>query len=204
MSIPKPPNDIFEDYQTEFVPSQEMNDWVFDMFIKPKSTLYNPQHSHLESATIDFLWTTHNNVTKGRHVLGMAEIFNARGNKWIKARQEQQLREWFKQIPDFIITIDAQFWVSADNPSRFALIEHELYHCAQEVDEFGAPRFNQSTGLPVYTIVGHDVEEFIGVVERYGAEATGIKELVDAAKKGPSIAPAKIDGLCGTCQKKVA
>lgn len=107
-------------------------------------------------------------------------------------------------VPDFIITIDGNFWKEASNPERFALIEHELYHCAQARDEFGAPRFNQSSGKPIFEIIAHDVEEFVGVVQRYGAEATGIQDMVKAANKGPQIAKADIDGLCGTCSKKVA
>lgn len=199
-----PPEQLLSDYSIDFLPSPELQQWVFDMFINPDAELLNEEHQHLMDADIGFLWTTYDNVSKGRKVLGMAEIFSSRTNKWVKARQEQQLREWFGHIPDFIITIDAIYWMNAGNPERFALIEHELYHCAQATDEFGAPRFNHSTGRPVYAIRGHDVEEFVGVVQRYGAEASGVSEMVIAANMGPSIAPAKIDGLCGTCQKKVA
>ena len=187
-----------------FAPSEELEVWVRNMFISDDAKLFNPEHSHLQFATIGFLWTTYKDVTKSRRVLGMAEIFNARSNKWVKGRQEQQLRQWFEIIPDFIITIDANFWVEASNPERFALTEHELYHCAQATDEFGAPRFKQSSGRPIFEIRAHDVEEFVGVVKRYGAEAAGVQEMVKAANKGHEIAPAKIDGLCGTCNKKVA
>lgn len=203
-SIPQPPDHLIKRFDIDFLPSEDLHEWVGNMFIKPSSELFNEDHTHLISASIGFLWTTCKNVTKGRRVLGMAEIFNARSNKWVKGRQEQQLRSWFTGIPDFIITIDAHFWRTASNPERFALIEHELYHCGQAHDEFGAPRFSNETGKPIFTIRAHDVEEFVGVVQRYGAEATGIKDIVDAANKGPSIAPAKIDGLCGTCQNKVA
>jgi hypothetical protein len=51
---------------------------------------------------------------------------------------------------------------------------------------------------------GHDVEEFVGVVARYGAEATGVAAIVDAAKAGPTIGRASIAGVCGTCSLKVA
>ena len=66
-------------------------------------------------------------------------------------------------------------------------------------DEFGAPKFNQQTGRPSFTMRGHDVEEFVGVVRRYGAEATGVRALVDAANAGPEIAAADIAQCCGTC-----
>lgn len=85
-----------------------------------------------------------------------------------------------------------------------ALIEHELYHASQERDAFGAPKFSKSTGKPVFTLRGHDIEEFVGVVRRYGAEATHVKALVDAANAGPEIANVRISQACGTCQLRAA
>ena len=61
----------------------------------------------------------------------------------------------------------------------------------QALDEFGFPKFSSETGRPVFALKAHDVEEFEGVVSRYGAEASGVKEMVLAANKGQSIAAAK-------------
>ncbi|WP_267902481.1 putative metallopeptidase [Sinorhizobium meliloti] len=41
---------------------------------------------------------------------------------------------------------------------------------------------------PVFTVRGHDVEEFVGVVRRYGADAAGVRAIVDAANRPPEIA----------------
>ncbi|NRP70767.1 hypothetical protein ILFOPFJJ_01649 [Ensifer psoraleae] len=84
------------------------------------------------------------------------------------------------------------------------LVEHELYHAAQETDAFGAPKFSKSTGRPIFTIRGHDVEEFVGVVRRYGADAAGVRAMVDAANQKPEIARVQIAHPCGTCQLRVA
>lgn len=203
MEIPSFSQQAF-DSPSIFLPHLDFPDWMRQMFINEDSSFRNPDHSHLEFADFGVLFTNHVNITKGRRIVGMAEMFNARGNKWVTERQKYQVRQWFGDIPDFIITIDAMFWAESGNPERFALIEHELYHCAQAVDEFGAPRFNQETGRPVFAIRGHDVEEFVGVVRRYGAEASGVKELIEAANQTPEIMQADIDGLCGTCKKKVA
>jgi hypothetical protein len=73
-----------------------------------------------------------------------------------------QIIGWFGDVPDFIITIDAEYAMSCSDAEFCALIEHELYHAAQETDPFGAPKFRKSTGLPVFTLRGHDIEEFIG------------------------------------------
>lgn len=48
------------------------------------------------------------------------------------------------------------------------------------------------------------MEVFIGVVRRYGAEASGVTELVRVANMGAEIAPAIVDGMCGQCGRIVA
>lgn len=83
MNVPAPPQKLFENV-IEFAPADSLESWARGMFISEDAELFNPEHSHLRFATIGFLWTTYKNVTKGRRVLGMAEIFNARSNKWVK------------------------------------------------------------------------------------------------------------------------
>ncbi|MQV46648.1 putative metallopeptidase [Sinorhizobium medicae] len=114
------------------------------------------------------------------------------------------VKQWFGFVPDFIITLDAEYCRACGDAEFMALVEHELYHSAQETDAFGAPKFSPSTGLPVFTIRGHDVEEFVGVVRRYGADAAGVRAIVDAANRPPEIARAQIAHACGTCQLSVA
>lgn len=53
-------------------------------------------------------------------------------------------------------------------------------------------------------IVGHDVEQFVDVVARYGAVASGVDGMVRAANKGLSIGQAQIDAACGTCKARIA
>ncbi|WP_234804027.1 putative metallopeptidase [Ensifer adhaerens] len=50
----------------------------------------------------------------------------------------------------------------------------------------------------------HDVEAFAGVVRRYGADAAGVRAMVDAANQKPEIARVQIAHACGTCQLLVA
>jgi hypothetical protein len=88
-----------------------------------------------------------------------------------------------------------------DDASFCALVEHELYHCGQQRNEFGGPKFN-SMGLPIFGINGHDVEEFVGIVRRYGvgAAAGQTLALVEAAQRGPEISKATITAACGSCR----
>ena len=101
-------------------------------------------------------------------VLGQCEkvMFNVGG--WRKARQEQQMRDWFGFVPTYLITVDASFCERANDTEFCYLLEHELYHIGVMRDEDGEIIYSDSTGLPKHYLAGHDVEEFVGVVKRWG------------------------------------
>lgn len=173
------------------------------MFIGEDAEQRNEDHDHLEFASIGWLWTDEENTRKQRRIAGEAELVRPPTSmgKWGRARYFHQIHGWFGCEPDFIITLYAPYAGRCDDASFCALVEHELYHCGQERDEFGAPKFVQSTGLPKYAILGHDVEEFVGVVRRYGVGAAAGKTaaLVDAANRAPEIEQASVVAMCGTC-----
>lgn len=199
---PAPPEIIFDPTGPAFIPAPELAEWAKATFIAQDGGLRNPDHEHLDGATLAFVWT---GVPAARHmniIVGQAEMPRFQGNKWSKARQEQQLEEWFGDLPDFLITIDARYATQCDDVTFCALVEHELYHCGQEVDAFGAPKFSRSTGLPCFAIRGHDVEEFVGIIRRYGVGAGAGQTLafVEAAQRGPEIGRAKVTGACGSCR----
>ncbi|MCJ8056795.1 hypothetical protein GB928_028955 [Shinella curvata] len=131
------------------------------------------------------------NTRKGKRVISQCETGTSQGamGKWAKARIEQQITEWFGFVPDFIITLDANYCARCGDAEFMALVEHELYHAAQDVDSFGAPKFNSMTGRPVFTIRGHDVEQLIGAVRRYGADAPApaICALPSRRRSGPFV-----------------
>lgn len=206
---PYPPPDFVEarytgEYRPDFINAHELMIWAVSSFIDAEGEFANPDHAHLEHASLGMLWTRVPNGRQGRTVVGTAEAGTPLGmGKWRKARAEQQVREWFGHVPDFIITIDANYASQCGDAEFCALIEHELYHCGQERDEFGAPKFRKS-GAPAFAMRGHDIEEFVGVVRRYGASAAGVTALIDAAKQPPEIARASVAELCGTCMLKAA
>lgn len=186
-----------------FAPAPQLRDWAYATFIDDGAVLENPDHAHLRDADIGFLWAMIDNARRGRMVIGQAEPGTPQGamGKWAKGRAEQQVTEWFGGVPDFIITVHSPWWQQATDAEACALIEHELYHCAQEHDEFGQPKFSRQTGRPVYGMRGHDVEEFIGVARRYGATGAGVRDLVEAVNAGPEIDLAEIAHACGTCSR---
>lgn len=200
---PEAPTDL--DPFGEFRAAPDLQVWTREAFIEENGPLSNPEHAHLRAAHIGYLWT---NVDNSRQMVGIAatcELGKPQAmGKWPKARAEQQVRAWFGDIPDFIITVHVGAWASCGDIEACALIEHELMHAAQDRDEYGAPKFSKQTGRPVFAMRNHDVQEFVGVVARYGAVGLNVAEMVAAANKGPSIGEAFITRACGTCNRKAA
>jgi hypothetical protein len=185
-----------------FVPAPELKRWLRSTFIDEGAPLQNGDHFHLRFAQIGVLWTSIENSRHGRRVVGQAERGDPMAmGKWAKARAELQICGWFGNIPDFILTFDAGYAALCSDAQWCALVEHELSHCGVECDAFGAPKFRKSTGLPAFTLVSHDVEEFIGVVRRYGTISPGVAEMVRVANEGPTITSAAIAHACGNCIK---
>jgi hypothetical protein len=200
---PYPPADMIGDPRPLFIPAPELETWARGQFISELSPIYNEEHVHLQLAELGFVWTNVENVKRGRRILGTAQLVSESGDKWSQGRVLHQLREWFGEPPDFVITIEAPHAADATDAAFMALVEHELYHCAQARDEFGQPKFNERTGHPLWAMRGHDVEEFVGVVRRYGADASGVREMVAAANKGAEIADGLISRSCGSCLRLV-
>lgn len=206
---PYPPEDLATLSELEmmdrFVPSHDLAEWITETFLDEESDMFNADHAHLRDAAIGVLWTNCDNIRNMRSIIGQAELMPPMAmGKWQRARAIQQVEEWFGSMPDFLLTFSAPAAHGMDDASFCALVEHELYHCAQKIDRYGMPAFNKETGAPIFVMRGHDVEEFVGVVARYGADASGVTAMVNAAKTGPTIGRATIAGACGTCSLKVA
>ncbi|MFC5550734.1 putative metallopeptidase [Massilia aerilata] len=199
---PAPPLAMLESPRLSFVPAPDVRDWINETFLAEHSRLFNEEHAHVEAAHFEVLWASAGFTRQGRTVLGQCEQVTFRASAWQKGRQEQQMRDWFGAVPDFLITLDAAYSAQCSDLEFCALVEHELYHIGQERDAFGAPAFTRS-GSPKLAIRGHDVEEFVGVVRRYGP-SKDVQYLVDAVKRGPEVAKLDIARACGTCLLKLA
>lgn len=201
MNRPLPPSTLFDIEQGDrFVPANDVTAWALATFIAEDGPLHNPEHRHLVDATIGALWTNVANSKHGRVVLGQCELGDPMAmGKWAKARARQQVVEWFGQMPDFIITLDATYCSQCSDIEFCALVEHEMLHAGQERDEFGQPKFSASTGRPIFGMRGHDVQEFTSIVRRYGADAAHVREFIDAATGRPEIGPASVAHACGNC-----
>ena len=205
---PYPPEDLATFSEIEmldrFMPAPDVLDWLRDTFLDEGSELFNVDHQHLRDAKLGVLWTNCDNSRAMRSVIGQAELMPPMAmGKWQRARAIQQVEEWFGDMPDFLITFSAPAAHGMDDASFCALVEHELYHCAQKMDQYGMPKFKED-GTPSFAIRGHDVEEFVGVVARYGAIDPSVAAMVAVANHKPLIGAASIAGACGTCLRAAA
>ncbi|HEP6427749.1 putative metallopeptidase [Burkholderia cenocepacia] len=207
--LPRPaPPDVLFDGSNRFrylAPADGVNDWVHHTFLRDGAPLHNEDHAHLIDADVAYLWAAVENLRRMRRVVGQCEEVMIRAGGWQRARQEQQLCEWFGRVPAFLITLDAHYARECSDLEWCALVEHELYHIGQRTDEFGAPAFSKD-GMPKLGIRGHDVEEFVGIVRRYGigGGAGDTAKLVDAARRAPEVAHVDIARACGTCILRAA
>jgi hypothetical protein len=202
-----PPASLLEpshlsDFGIRLTPAPEVWEWLQAEILAGTGSIHNEEHAHLIDADIRVLWASAAFIKKGRTVVGQAEQVAFRAGGWQKARMEQQMRDWFGDVPAYIITLAADYCIQCSDADFCALVEHELYHIAQATDKYGQPAFTQD-GLPKLEMRGHDVEEFVGVVRRYGA-SPAVQELVDAANNPAEVGKMNIARACGTCLLKSA
>lgn len=186
----------------EILPAPELLEWVKSTFLTIGSPLYNTEHDHIAELLHDneeflvFAWATAPAKNKNSLVLGQCERVAFRAGGWQKARQEQQMREWFGFTPTYLITLDASFCETATNREFCALVDHELCHIGVERDADGEMIYSNNTGLPKHRLVNHDVEEFFDTVRRWGANSD-TKRLANIANTAPFVPDAEVERGCG-------
>jgi hypothetical protein len=101
-------------------------------------------HADLRNANIGFLFRSEAQSSGDKQVTATA------------SKVSDKLRPFLDY--DFIIWVAEDVWKSLTHERRQALIDHELCHCQY----IGGP------GEGKATILHHDIEEFIVIIERYG------------------------------------
>ena len=207
MDRPMPPASLLDlselsEFGIRLTPAPAVWEWLQAEILAYTGSIHNEDHAHLLEADIQIMWASSSVEKQGRTVLGQAEQVAFRAGGWQKVRMEQQMRDWFGDVPAFVITLAADYCAQCSDTDFCALIEHELYHIAQATDKYGQPAFTEE-GAPKLKLRGHDVEEFVGVVRRYGA-SPDVQALVDAANKPAEVGELNISRACGTCLLKSA
>jgi hypothetical protein len=125
-------------------------------------------HKHLVGAGIVYLWRAVHQTTKGKAVWAKTRLISGL-NAYLCATEEPGDGE--EAEPFFVIEFAYDVWVVLDTAQRLALVDHELCHCL--VDEDG-----------VLSTAPHDLEEFVGIVERHGMWRAEVQALVNAGNQG--------------------
>lgn len=104
--------------------------------------------------------------------------------KWGTARKISGLHAYLAgdttegaEVDDFfVIEIAEPIWAVLDEHQRRALVDHELMHCTTAIDE--------KTGELKLKMRPHDLEEFAGIVRRYGLWRDDVEWFLKAAADG--------------------
>ena len=171
-----------------FARAEDVEQLIRVDFVGRGGLFFDPEHGHLQNARIGVLWASSTHRDKGSVKAGTAQLvkpYDAQPSKWGEAMQMASLRQFFgeHEWPHFRITLHAPTCARQDDREFFGLVDHEVTHCATAKDEWGAPRFSDATGLPVWSIRPHDHEGFAGTTERWGAISTGAAGIVQAGTK---------------------
>lgn len=142
-----------------------------------------PEFAHLVDggARVEFLLRGREQITGGRRVLGSVHLPAVQGQ--LKGVFTWMLEQMFGDLPDFLVVLENDYWQAATPRQREILIYHELCHAEHKRDRDGEPRFDVEE-RPVWGLVGHNVEEFNAVVQRYGAHSADIEAFLAAAAAG--------------------
>lgn len=186
---PMPPDEMRQSGLV-MVRSEEVESVIRNDFTGRGGLFWDPEHGHLGRARIGVLWMGSKHIHRGSAKMGTMELvapFDAEPSTWGEAQKRLMLymlfdqREW----PHFIMRLSGPRCHKAEDREFFALVDHEVCHGAQATDQWGAPRFSDTTGEPVWKIRPHDYEGFAGTTERFGAIADGSAGIVLAGAKKP-------------------
>jgi hypothetical protein len=206
-SFPKIPDEILNAETPHFMGAQELRDWAFQTFIDAEGPLVNLDHSHLVDADICFVWSSQCFAKGGngeKVTVGTAQLANPTGKDGSKERTEWMWRLWNGgELPDFVITICAPFVREAEAASICALIEHELYHLDVKLNPETDEPMLDADDRPVWCIRQHDVEQFIGVVERYGPTSPEEVRFAQALADARFRVDAEIVKACCGCGSRI-
>ena len=127
MNRPYPPKEATElsdlaDIGIRLTPAPEVWEWLGAQVLAEDGEIHNPDHAHLLDADVRVMWASSSFEKAGRRVLGQAEQVAFRAGGWQKARMEQQMRDWFGDVPTFIITLAADYCSQCSDADFCALV----------------------------------------------------------------------------------
>ena len=141
--------------------------------------LIRAHHRHLTNVEIKYVFTDKVQRRAGKEVWGTARKI---GNlaAFLAGQDENDESGTF-----FVITITELVWNYLTPEKRRALVDHELCHCWIDLD-------SEETKL---VLVGHDLEEFVQVIQRHGLWRDEVQKFVEVG--GPMLQESLFDSEAG-------
>jgi Putative phage metallopeptidase len=196
---PMPPEQLREP-GFELEPAPELAEWLIRSFVREGSLWTNPRHEHLRKVDLVAMWTNVEYIDGGMPVAGMAEIVKPSGKPWKRADAAYRLCMLHGNVPQARVWMYAPAWTTCDFWTACARGQHELLHFAHKHDREGSPLYDDLE-RPMLAARAHDVEEFVDIMELYGADACAgrSRDFVEAALRPPKFAPATFRAQPAVC-----
>ena len=140
----------------EFAPANEVK--------QVAQKLIEDYHHHLFGFRIEYIFLSECPKQKGKLVWGRARKVSGL-NAYLATDEPEAQPE-----PFFVVEIVKPVWDELTPLQREALVSHELHHIGWD-EEKDQPMMK-----------GHDCEEFIGVIQRYGLWREDVKLFVEVAR----------------------
>ncbi len=147
------------------------------------------QHQPLVDVDIVYLFIKDAPKSKGREVLGRARKVSGL-QAWLGHPEISPAKAFAEPTDFFVIEISHNTWMRLDDSQHVALVDHELSHCAVDYDD--------QTGEPILKTRSHDVEEFIGVINRNGLWKEDVQQLGIVSSEQLSLALDRIPAQAST------
>lgn len=148
------------------------------------------QHQELVNAPIVYLFRSEAAKSRGRIILGRARRITGL-NAWLSHPEltPRPERSYSEPGEYFVIEIAGDRWGMLDDNQRIALVDHELSHCAVGYNDDGEMQL---------ALRHHDVEEFLGVLDRNGLWKEDVQQLGIVASEQLSLALDRIPAQAST------
>lgn len=123
-------------------------------------------HPTLKQLKIEYLFRPEAAITDGKVIAGRA------------IRVDD--RNWAIHKTDAIIEIAQDVWEGSSKDFRNALMDHELSHLKVEMEDADKPEREKGTNRVKFRLKHHDIEEFSGVLKRYGDYHEALRTFLEA------------------------
>lgn len=156
----------------EYMDAPEVAEIARDLIAKVAS------HNDLVDARIAYVFIRKAPTSRGHQIWGRARRIT--GLQAFLSNPEQPRTSFAEGAEYFVIEISHDIWQGLDDGGKRALVDHELSHCAMVWDE------DDQTW--VLAMRHHDVEEFIGVLQRNGLWRPVLQDMASHAAEQLALA----------------